>query len=166
MARGRISSLARVARFAFPMALTLAAACAGQPLAALCDGKPVTQRAVLLIDSVSRTGHAFDTLRGRGIPLTLRFWSDGEPDDHSTCDARSGSVHFDGIFPAPLARAVNREHLGRWHTERGQVTLQLNPGVADNNIAVWLGLDMPAGGWDYSTFAGRTVWGRVSMPAR
>ncbi len=151
------------------LALAALAACAvphTSSLSSLCSDESVVQHVVLVVDSVAPPGGLnVQELRGRRIALTLTLLSDVEQPSpfRSPCPDATGRATWVGAIPGALRTGVGDSTRAAWRIQGDKVRIDLNPGVADNNLEILLPIEGDGGRWGLSTLAGEVASGRVLL---
>lgn len=149
---------------AFALALLAAGGCVPHPisnnLAAVCRGEHVSERIALIVDSVAPSGGPeLRRLRGARFDLALTVLSTA-PTGQCADQMGTASVTVDEL-PDVLARGASRTRGADWRVQGTAIAINLNPGVADNNLQFLLPLDGGAGHWSLSRLAGPVASGRL-----
>lgn len=149
---------------ALALALLAAAGCVHHSIStnleAVCRGEHVGERIALIVDSVAPSGEPeLQRLRGARFDLALTVLSTALT---GQCADQMGtaSVTVDEL-PDVLARGASRTRGADWHVQGTAIAINLNPGVADNNLQFLLPLDGGAGHWSLSRLAGPVASGRL-----
>ncbi|HEU4640961.1 MAG TPA: hypothetical protein VFS44_00810 [Gemmatimonadaceae bacterium] len=152
------------ARRALLAAALAASAClpshTGHSVLDICRGKDVGEELALALDSLgSGAPGTLHRLQGQRFHVSLTLVNPLTP---AQCQDRSGTAYLSvDDLPDALAAATSGKKGGQWSIQGTRVSVNLNPGVMDNNLELDLPLDGKPGTWSLSTFAGRVAWGRL-----
>jgi hypothetical protein len=127
---------------------------------AVCAGANIGKHLTLVIDSVMPAADG-DLVRFRGhrFDITVNL---ANPLSTSHCEDRSGSASATvEELPDELARATAPKRGGLWRISGTRVAIDLNPGVLDRNLQLFLPLDGSTGEWRLSTLVGAVASGRL-----
>src|SRR6185312_9341997 len=129
-------------------------------LEAVCRGEHVGERIMLVVDSVAPSGEPeLQRLRGAHFNLALTVLTTsltGQCADQMG----SASVSVDEL-PDVLAQGASQTRGADWHIQGTAIAVNLNRGVADNNLLFLLPLDGGTGHWSLSRLAGPVASGRL-----
>ena len=143
--------------------LALALACVHHPSSTItdvCAGGDVAASVGLVIDSVAPVGGAgLEALRGETFDIVVNLFNQLE---NVHCVDRSGEASVDiEDLPDELASAASRARTAQWRVDGLAVVVELNRGVADNNLLLSLPLDGSDGRWSLSRLTGVVAQGRL-----
>jgi hypothetical protein len=126
----------------------------------LCEGDNVATSVVLVIDSVATVGgDELARLKGERFDIVVNLFNQLQP---TACPARSGEASVEiGDLPDELASAASKASTAHWRIDSLAVVVELNRGVADNNLSLSLPLDGSDGHWTLSRFPGVVAEGRL-----
>jgi hypothetical protein len=126
----------------------------------LCEGSNVAANVVLVIDSVATVGgDELSRLKGERFDIVVNLFNQLEP---ASCPERSGEASVElGDLPDELASAASKASTAHWRVDSLSVVVELNHGVADNNLSFSLPLDGSDGHWTLSRFPGVVAEGRL-----
>ncbi len=131
---------------------------AGQ-LTALCDGRHVSQRVTIVVDSVvPHASPAIHDILGRRADLMLTLLSET---GIRRCVDQSGVASWTGEIPQVLETATDPDRRLEWRIEGEDVVVAFNPLVVDNNLGMALPLRGGMGRWSLSGLAGELASGRA-----